>query len=740
MEELITRFNKKDYKRLHLEDLGIDDEDWVTSKTMLKNEMYPEKYAKLRFYSLVNQKLTDSSLGGSISLNCPPQFTRFADVRIPGLLTRNEVTATSRSGNYGVGRYWGEAIDDNAKEVYMEFGVPEFNNILYYLVSAVDYRKAVIANSGRSAFFHDVGWMFGTGALIMAFPVIAPVLLAVKALYSIATSLLSLPGRFEHYFLKPTMHNYWATVNSIVTMIGNELGLIRQIVDEEEKNKKENKDKVNVPLKLDQEHLANIRKLMPDLVTDKNAINVHAIVSKAQRRKIMQLKNVDKFSLNVPEDYKIDYDSLQQDNEIPLEDKILKNIGNVSDIFKDINSTKTQYDLIYNNNLWDKLAKPMDEDILYKSIKKVDQQSHDNGEKESNLVDDFLDGVKSAFSFGGDDVKDKVKSDSKDTSDVAFDRKSRKYDDLSWVEKYFVTSQVMLEEGAKYAVFRVEETGSYTETFSNSTTSISIGDNINAASEKWKQIKFDFGAGHIPIISSAIQATTDALVGSLSGVTLGMSNVIGTFLAGASLNVRKRYSGSNVSFPAKSYKMTLVSPTPHPIAQLRNIYIPLAAILAAVLPKETGPRSYTAPYHCSLFTRGGERINLGMVGSVSITRGTSNLPFNKQRRPLAVEITFNVIDFDDVMSAPVPSSLLDLASVAYDDESGLNKYIQALCARDLFTATHTLKKAKLKASMYLQEAGLTMTPEYWSTLTGDLIPSFMQAFNDDKVVNYSEVF
>lgn len=239
----------------------------------------------------------------------------------------------------------------------------------------------------------------------------------------------------------------------------------------------------------------------------------------------------------------------------------------------------------------------------------------------------------------------------------------------------------------------------------------------------WRKIKFNLDGGNIPGLDTVLHALTDFAGGALSGITMGFSNVVASFLSGMHLDAPMRWDDSTFNLPSLNFKMKLVSPSAHPIAQLRGIYIPLAAILAAALPRSTGPRSYTSPFVCSMFVRGYQRVTLGMITSLSITRGTSNLPFNKYMRPLAVDVDFTVTDFSQVLASPTPSSLLSPGDVAFDDESGISRYISALCGRDLFSATHVSSKFKIKLSTFLKSYLIAASPETVGAMIGDALGS-----------------
>lgn len=698
----------KDDNNIKVDDeITKNDIDWLSKSFMVKTEDLSVENKVNRFKTDVSSKFVDTSLGGNVSLNVSPQFTRWCDVRNEGLLDSNKrARVNSLDHNIGMGEYYGKAIDDNSTNIYFEFGFPKFNNVLYYLFSSVDYKASVIANSGRSPLAYEFGKFTGTLALMMAFPVITLSALALKAIVGFAADMLGNTGRFDQYYLNPEMFLYWSTVNTIATLMFTELGIISPTFKDTGKDE----ERIGVPVKVSQEDLDNIKKLMPGLITKKNGINIQAMVTRGQRRynqfranRLKSLANIENVTMDKDKAY------LYRIKDLKIHD--------------DNESSETE-------DLWSKLDetlhkdKTFDKDKKPKGLKETIENlmSNDNKETISNVNK----------IYGTNDKK-------------TYNRATREEDDKSWLTNYTETLTTVLNEGARYAVFRVEHIGSCTESFSNSTTEVGIGEKINSIGSTVRDMKFNLGGGEIPVVTDIVKNVIDLGVGLSDGLTLGFTNVLAGFIQGANLETNKRWDGSTASLPAHTFKMKLVSPSAHPVAQLQNLYIPTGSLLAGTLPLSTGPKSYTSPFLCNTFIRGIQRIDRGMITSLSITRGTSNLAYNKQRRSLAFDITFTVTDFSSVISAPTPTDLLSSGSVLYNDEAGLNRYIQTLCARDLFSTTHILDKAKIKFSRFQQSHNLIFTSEYLAAKTGDMVASsglfsVISAFTDHKSVNYSELY
>jgi hypothetical protein len=139
------------------------DNSWVKVAFMTPSNGYTKYDSVSRFFTTPSMKFTSAVIGGSVEINPRPQFTRYADIRSKGIMPgRNDVTPTNVSGNYGMGRYYSEAFDDNAQRIYMRFGVPQYNSIISFLLNAADYGQTQLARTGRIPFLYRATKAIGT--------------------------------------------------------------------------------------------------------------------------------------------------------------------------------------------------------------------------------------------------------------------------------------------------------------------------------------------------------------------------------------------------------------------------------------------------------------------------------------------------------------------------------------------------------------------------------------------------
>jgi hypothetical protein len=657
-----------DVKNTAIDDVSVIDKDWISSRFMTPSSDLEDIDANNRFYSTTKLKFTDSSLGGNIAINPRPQFTPYADIPGGNRSITDELTVASRSGKWGMGRYYSESLDDNAQTVFLEFGLPKFNSLIDFFTKAIDYTDSVIANTGRAPVAYKLGQFLGAGVMLAAFPLITLSIWAVK----LTSKLILGHGSFNYYYLEPTMHMYWGAVNTIVTNLATEMGiLIPEMMNDGSKA-----NRIGVPVKISQQDLEEMKDLMPGIMSDaNNYIDVFAIATRAQALANKQL----------------------------LKERELYNAGDINEFDMD-GYVKTKYTT---------------------SESKSPGAGVMAGVNKGLSFTNFLDNLTSAGGlFESEDkkppVEKKVPSDNKYTHNP--DGTAPVDDDPereSYLEKLAKATDSAIKDGGMHAVFYVDYSGPVSESFSNSTGQINTGDKVKSVAQKARNIKFDLAGGELGVISDVVSAGKDLLAGALDSVSFGLSSVISTMTGGGYVDIPKRWEDSDMSMPQITYNMQLISPYGNTISQLQNIYIPLAMLLAGTLPLSTGKSSYTSPFLCSLYSKGVQNIKLGMITSLSITRGTSNLGFNSKRKPLALDVSFTVTDFSTRVTAPVSSSLFDIFNVSLEDDTPLGNYIATLGSRDLLTSKYTMPKAKLRASRMLMKKDQMLSPASWGMRVGE---------------------
>ena len=642
------------------------DEDWAKKAFIVKDIDLEDVDRKNRYWSSASSKFTDTSLGGNIGINTRPGFTPYADIPVKGRLPgRDDLDIRDHQSNYGLGRYYSDALDESAQVIYMRFGVPEFNTLTNFLRHAYDPTMISIARTGKGpSVFYNIGEALGSIALYAAFPTIAVTIAAIRT----AKFFFARPMH-KFYTFKETMHTYWTAVNTLVNAHAINMGIFPKIFNDMAQATKisdaNESQKINQPFKLDSEYIKALTAAMPDVFHGNSLFDVYNIANKAQR-----LAN---------REFMADYEAL--------------NNGTATDYLGYVKKmmTGTQLNPTY---ISDSKGKPtLSARLKFVLGKRVE-------------------------------VKDDPKNSDAATVDYKVD--PAKEDDTSWWDTYAETVAAAWDDGSMFAAFRVENTGQVQESFSSSVVESELSSKLNGISSQVRDMRFSVMDGNImgglgDMVSGIVGAGVDLAMGAASGVTGGLSNVVAGLAGSGFIDIPKHWQSSNVQLPRPSYRMKLVTPYHNPISEMMNIWIPYYMLLAGTLPLSTGKASYTAPFLCQVFDRGRCQVRLGMIESVSTTRGITNVPFTKDGRCLGLEVSFNIVDLSSIMHMPVGTGPLDSINATLDEDNILADYIAVLAGQDLNSQIYAMPKAKLKAAALVVGASALTSPSRWGMITGEFV-------------------
>lgn len=664
----------------------IKDKVWVQQSFLLPESALDQVDQRRRVLTSAAYKFTDTTLGGNFSINAPPQFTRFADIRVGGSepYSRGATNGSSTKGGIrwmmstgrfmtdgdnpnskyttpsaGMGRYYSEAIDDWGQDVVMRFGVPEYNSLIQFFSNFYSTDAALVSRTGRiSTPFATAGKAFG---FLLALP-LQPIILGGQIIKFLGAWPAS-----KYYYLKPTMYPYWQAVNTIANGIAVNLGVIPMALTEAQ-------TKV---MGLDANYLGNqaemlteYQKVLPDIFLtsgDKPAgLDVFAIANRAQR--IANTFNTE------------------------LQNK-LETLNDASQLFNAVNELK-------------------DELFGQGKLKKVtsygiDQYRSDYMGSERNTSDGNKNYIKLDGTAAATDTADAAPVDGGSTQAVdgaapvngtqtppanppnmnaeveSVDPEtggrpwynmgsgSENGGDQSWVGSLKSMFEAERRDGAQFVTFRTSYTGSSQESFSSSVEESQIAQKFNSTSSSARSARFDWANGKlgVPGVDQVMSAVNQFVAGTLEGFQ--MSGLLA--LAGnAFVDIPKTWSGSTANLPTAQYTIKLRSPYGTRMSRLMNLYIPLSMLLAAALPLSTGKRSYTSPFICEAYCRGRHAIRLGMITEMSVTRGVGNLGWTQDGDALGIDVTFTITDLSSVMHLPIHSNfgLTDMAMQAAGDIAG----------------------------------------------------------------------
>lgn len=672
--------------------IRIKDTVWIQQSFILPQSALDEVDKRRRILTNAAYKFTDTTLGGNFAINAPPQFTRYADIRVGGSqeyshgatngsTTKGGVKWAFSTGRFmaegdnprrkfttpsaGMGRYYSEAIDDWGQDLVMRFGVPEYNSLTQFFGNFYSTDAAMISQTGRTrGVFATLGRAAG---FLLSLP-LQPIILGGQLVRFLANWPSS-----KYYYMKPTMYPYWQAVNTLVNGIAVNMGVIPMALTEAQRSS----------MNLDSNFLANQQEMLkeyaqvlPDIflnTSDANGptpggLDVYKIANRAQRIantfNAEVIQKLDSGSLSDPSARGVASALFTAMNELRQDLFMgggLKRVPSQGiDEYRRIylesgrNSPDDQKNYI---NLDGTTTPPGGDDSSTPSAPGIDSNGNPTGTSTANpaLSSDNIDSsslnqveVESAGPGGNRDWYNTggVKDAGPDTPNG--------YQPSSWLGSLGPMFEAERRDGAQFVTFRVGYSGTTSESFASSVEESQISQKFNSTSSSARSARFDWANGadlkSIPGVGAVVGAVKDFVAGTLEGVH--MSGLLA--LAGnAFVDIPKTWNGSSANLPSASYTIKLRSPYGTKMSRLMNLYVPLGMLLAAALPLSTGKRSYTSPFICEAFCRGRHAIRLGMITDMSITRGSGNLGWNQDGDALGIDVSFTITDMSTIMHMPI---------------------------------------------------------------------------------------
>lgn len=671
------------------------DKAWLRNSYLIDMTNLGDEDKANAFWSNAYLKYTDTSLGGNFGINTKYGFTPSADVPIAGRLSgREEFDVMSETMNYGMGRRYSEMFDDNEDILFLEMGDPKFNSLISFVTNAVDYGTSVVANSGRSLAAYNagvaVGTYLGASALFMVFPFWGAALFLGGV---IITKFLTAGSDFSYYKLSPSMHKYWKAVNIMTTHMGVEMGMLTPEYLPKEANAK----MLGMPMKLTSEFSEELRQLLPGILTDEGYFDVFAIANKTQVL-INKQKTIERAYYSNFFDPAADKDGGKI---FTYADKIIAaDAERFTSYLDDLFKISNKFDTLLKDTT---TAVTNNEGVIDKA-----------GGLLKNIGDQIKTGPKVASSK---EVEEHIRKGGAAITDAEAKEKQ------GWLQEFADYVDSSARRGAGFATFRCEYIGSVTETFSNTVKDIPLKDNINNVSSKVKDVMFSVSGGNIisDNLDKAMKYTGDFLMGTLEGVTFGLSNLATALLGGGYFDVPKMWDDSSFEYQKHSFRMRLGGPYGHPVAQMQDMYIPLFMLICATAAQSVGKAGYTSPMLCSPFIKGKLNTPLAIIDSLTIERGVGNMGYDKRGRPLAIDVSFSITDLTSFITMPVQAGLFAGVTSALDDNSPMARYIQMLAGRDLYTSKYTFARSRLKYMKLVQGVDMIGSPAAWGTAVGQAI-------------------
>lgn len=699
-----TDFKLKDSKA---DSTAVFDDEWVKSSFIITDKdlssgqtsAYEQWIRKQRYRNSADHKFTCTSPGMNLSVNPRPQFTRYCDIRSPGRVTsRPTITADAAASTTGLGMggYYSEAIDDNQQRIFLRFGTPQYMPLVLWIYKAFDIHKTVLHGRGviTSTFLNAVNVVSAFYSFVGA---------VTLNLVMAAVNVLTANSRF--YSLNPTMYTYWATVETTL----NNLVARRTMLPHVGRDYTYKLDPaIGTEIKVTQDYVSSLSEFIPDIIDSATGrISVFAVALRAQS------------AYN-----KIRLDNLNRDlTKTSIDDAQMTDDDNMR---VTVNSTLPSTSSSGTNTISDRLFK-----LAATYLMDDTGDSNVEGLDENKQTPTSVIGYNPAYTdVNGKPISLELDANNPDDTVDKRIQTNVEVDKASKLAKYKDYVMAEFSEGAAFAVFSVESTGSVGESFSSSFGENPIAATFNAVSAKARSVTslISSAAGSVPYLDDVLKLVADTGATMLSNATVGLANPLLALAYGVNVTMPKIWESSSAQLPKASYKIKLVSPYGNPYSQLFNLYLPLSMILAGSLPRSTGASTYTSPFFCQSFDKGRNNISLGMMTDVNVVRGTSNLAFTRGGNPNAIDVDFSIANLDEIVAVDVTSNgalTAGIKNLSLDfSDTPFMSYMNTIAAVDVYTLSNRVPMLRLKlAERYMNlKAYVDPDPAMYAAATVNTIP------------------
>lgn len=556
----------------------------------------------------------------------------------------------------GMGPYYSKAFDDNAQVIYMRFGVPEYNSLTTFFTGFYDSGASLLARTGRAP-----GFFYKTGralGLVATIP-LWPIILAGN-MYRWA---MNNPAS-KFYYMKPTMPLYWNAVNTMVNRLAVDMGIIPRMFSERQKQFLD-PEITTTDNELTKADLEKLHSVEPDIYDEKGGINIYAVANKATRkfhRYREQMKKIQDQATSAAELSRSVRAYLEGENLT----QIAKNKGETNGL-----------DGILDKYLASKAGYP--------------------------------DGATDDASFDAIEEKTGRATEDKDGNIKP-----------GWIESLLDFGMAELSDGSAFVGFKVNYTGTVSESFSSTTKESDLASTINSRSSTARNMRFSFANGNVG--DGAIAGSIETVLGVAKDFVTGIGDGfqisgIAALFGSAFADIPEHWENSSFSAPTSTFTIQLRTPYGNKLSRFNNLMVPLCMLLAGVLPLSAGTHAYTSPFLCELWNRGRSLIRLGMITELSVSRGEGNLGWTKEDEPLGIDVTFTVKDFTTIMHMPLAVETffgLENQNSLFSEDTAYSDYMATLASMTMADQFYISRRFALAMTRSMVQFRRWTNPAYYA--------------------------
>lgn len=686
----------------------IKDTDWIRESFIIPQSDIDREDRFWSTFTSTDQDFQDTRLGGSLAVNPYPQFTHFAD---PCLSSVNRAHNPTNAGTmdtihsirdeWGTGHYYGEAFFENQQLIHIQCGHIRFKGVLSFFIGMYDAHAGLLARTGRTGITY---WLGKTAMTLVTLP------LQLYALAGQALSFVLNRPTSQYAYLSPSMGTYW----NRATMIGNAFATNMRIVQPLWANNaaRDDMDELIQSDDENEEYREYAYRKTGGIVRRNGAIDYYLLANGPQRIANRMNQDIRKIAEEATskEDHRkrimeyITTKKVADPGGIPLRTYLEKfhtsvfgnmDKADISDIPSDLAS----------------------EDLSTVTAPVATEGGGEAGSGPAVVDDSTVQGMMTKWVKKADGTWDALKG---------------------WATEGAEYFKADLDYGSQFVTFRVDDTGSVSESFTSSTRESEIQSTLNGFSKGWRSKAFSFAGGNtgIWILDQAKNAIGGFIGGALDAVHLsGLYALMGA----AYVDIPHHWEDSVASLPTLNYSVDLVAASGSDLARLISIYTPVSLGLAIALPMSTGGATYTAPYYCQVYDRGRNIIRLGMMDTFSLEWGITNLPFNNSQKPLSCRMSFGFKDCSNILHAPADTGfdVLKPWKGVITDDTKFTDYLGMRSSLSMGDMLYPQRKLRLRMTKRALDYDSFFSRSHWSNAIANSKPVYLLAglFGDAYSVN-----
>jgi len=684
---------------------SLEDIKWVEGLFSGMKLPRDSRFVNLRTYSNAVLSFSDTTVGGNIAINAPPQFTFFADPPITGALAApqggqasEENTAWFQSfsdkGSYRQGAYYWESIEQNAFYLHCRFGKPKYLGMAAFFANMYDSKLAYLARTGdypsiirtlatytaAAAIFATVG--VGAFALIMVVPRIISLVLDKEA--------------SKYYYVKPTMHLYLRAVQNIIntqlmyrrlvpTGVLNTFALDRDVTDQDNKYHSEMRDAHS--------GLPTIWKANGEFDIYR-MINRYQVLANYQAERMKEIRDSTateaEMNQRIQEYYK---EMLYSNTHINRATQMEVSLADLESIIRKSKGYEAKID----PDTMEAAAVDQMTGALVKADK--DGGTEKNYTSEAELQERQLKAQQAQQAGNSDEeatardigkIQNWMNEGQKSTWGTLFDGIAKLSEGLKEQFKSEVSN------GSQWVTWKINGRDSTNRSFSNNTKEPEISGAVNSVTGKARSLEVNLSAGQtgIDAVDGLVTGLKSAFTGALD--FLHLSGIVSLYNSSV-IDFPEVWDSSDSSGDDINLTIPLRCWSGSDLDVFQDLILPLSFWLAAVCPLATGKQSFTHPFYLEAYARGRFSMRNAMVTNVSFNFGVGGMGWRVDGVPLSCDISVTIRDLSRVMYMPIVTD-----TSAWDDSNKFSEFMAVLGAATLHERTSGYAKGIMNANIQFQ--------------------------------------